>query len=139
MVRDAAWSRARFEQARVARLATVSAGGSPHLVPIVFVVDGTSLITAVDSKPKSTTHLRRLDNIAANPQVCVLVDEYAEDWTMLWWARADGRARVERTHDVDALVARYPQYRDSPPDGPVIVIDVDHWSGWSARRGSDSG
>lgn len=132
MRRDEDWVRARFGQARVARLATVSGVGSPHLVPITFVPDGSRLITAVDAKPKSTTALRRLDNIAANPFVSVLVDAYDEDWTQLWWARADGWATVHESYDLALLVAKYSQYETDPPGGPVIVIEVDHWSGWSA-------
>ena len=62
----------------------------PHLVPITFAVDGDALYSAVDAKPKSTRALRRLANIAANPAVSVLVDHYDDDWTRLWWARADG-------------------------------------------------
>ena len=132
MKRDDDWVRERFGQARVARLATVSSVGSPHLVPFVFALDGTRLISAVDAKPKSTTALRRLDNIAVNPFVSVLVDEYSDDWSHLWWARADGWAAVHESYDLAPLVARYPQYQADPPAGPVIVIDVDHWSGWSA-------
>ena len=135
MRRDATWAHERFAAARVARLATVSGVGTPHLVPITFVLVGTTILSAVDAKPKSTATLRRLDNIAANPFVSVLVDDYDDDWTQLWWARADGWARVQPVEDVpdfDALVARYPQYSEDPPVGPVIVIVVDHWSGWSA-------
>ncbi len=132
MRRDEQWVRERFGQSRIARLATVSGDGSPHLVPMVFAVDGTKLISAVDHKPKATTALRRLDNIAVNPFVSVLVDEYDDDWTQLWWARADGWARVEEGYDLAPLLARYEQYRDQPPTGPVIVIEIDHWSGWSA-------
>ena len=132
MRRDEQWVRERFEQSRVARLATVSGDGSPHVVPMVFALDGTKLISAVDHKPKSTTALRRLDNIAVNPFVSVLVDEYDDDWTQLWWARADGWARIDEGYDLAPLVARYAQYRDQPPMGPVIVIEIDHWSGWSA-------
>jgi PPOX class probable F420-dependent enzyme len=132
MRRDAEWAQQRFGVARVARLATVSGDGSPHIVPIVFAFDGARLISAVDHKPKSTTALRRLDNIAVNPFVSVLVDQYDDDWTQLWWARADGWAHIYDTYDPAALVARYEQYRAEPPDGQVIVIEVDHWSGWSA-------
>jgi hypothetical protein len=64
--------------------------------------------------------------------VSVLVDEYSDDWTQLWWARVDGWAGVHETYDVDALVGRYPQYQEQPPPGPVIVIEIDHWSGWSS-------
>jgi PPOX class probable F420-dependent enzyme len=129
---DENWVRDRFQQARVARLATVNNAGSPHLVPMVFALDGARLISAVDQKPKQTTALRRLDNISANPFVSVLADEYEEDWTALWWARADGWAHIEPDYDLAPLIARYPQYQKQPPSGPAIVVEIDHWSGWSA-------
>ncbi len=131
---DRDWARDRFAAARVARLATADEHGRPHLVPLVFALGGATIYSAVDAKPKSGTALRRLANIAANPQVSVLVDHYDDDWTQLWWARADGRAHV---HDhggpVLALLSeRYAQYRDAPPAGPFITIEVQRWSGWSA-------
>ena len=69
-------ARARFAAAQVARLATVGADGSPHLVAICFAVEGDRIVTAIDHKPKRTTRLRRLANIAANPSVSLLVDHY---------------------------------------------------------------
>ena len=134
---------ARFDAARVAHLATASADGRPHVVPITFArLDDATLVTAVDHKPKRTTALRRLANVAVNPAVAVLVDHYSDDWSRLWWARADGRARVV-THDsapaehaaaVRRLALRYEQYRQRPPRGPVIVIAVSRWSGWAAQE-----
>ena len=145
---DSGEARARFAAARVARLATAGADGRPHLVPIVFALLDDDLYSAIDLKPKAhagaNVRLRRLDNIRANPAVSVLVDEYIEDWRQLWWARADGTARViaaTETEAARALVAlsdRYPQYRDAPPPGPVIAIAVDHWSGWVAQRYPDA-
>ncbi len=135
MRRGEAWARSRFLAAPVARLATVSAEGVPHLVPIVYAVAGTRLVTAVDHKPKSTTALRRLANIAAEPRVSLLVDEYDEDWSRLWWARADGVAEVVDSlapEDLAALVARYPAYSSIPPLGAAIVVSVSRWTGWSA-------
>lgn len=131
------WARERFRAARVARLATADEHGRPHLVPIVFAVDGSMIYSAVDAKPKSSTALRRLANIAANPQVSLLVDHYDDEWTQLWWARVDGRARVlaEGGAAVGLLAQRYPQYRDVPPAGPFIAIEVERWSGWSAGSG----
>jgi PPOX class probable F420-dependent enzyme len=130
-------ARKRFATNPVARLATISARVRPHLVPIVFVVAGEVIYTSVDAKPKTTTALRRLANIAANPAVTVLVDRYGDDWTQLWWARADGDARVAEGAEAEAairlLTARYHQYERQPPPGPVIAIDVARWSGWSAR------
>ncbi len=135
---NAEWAAARLTASRVARLATVDAGGLPHLVPIVFALSGQTIYSAVDAKPKSTLALKRLDNIANNPGVSVLVDEYSEDWTRLWWARADATARILLNDDPEAVSAlveladRYPQYRSQPPPGPVIALDVTRWSAWAA-------
>ncbi len=130
-------ARRRFAAARVARLATVSAQGQPHVVPCTFVVDGELIYSAVDNKPKSTTNLQRLRNIAANPNVAVLADHYADDWSALWWVRADGQASHHRGpardgQPISLLAARYPQYVTSPPGGPVVAIRVSRWAGWSA-------
>lgn len=132
--------RARFIEAPVARLATVTAGGAPHLVPVVFAVaadsgGGDVVYTAVDAKPKTTRRLRRLANIEANPRVSLLVDHYADDWARLWWVRADGVATI---HDDGRalesgrrlLRAKYPQYQSVSLDGPVIAVAVHRWSGW---------
>ena len=132
MRHDENWARARFDEARVARLATVSGVGSPLIVPITFAVVGKQLISAVDHKPKSTTKLRRLDNVTMNPFVSVLVDDYDDDWDRLWWARIDGWAYVHDSWNLAPLIARYPQYAKIVPSGPVIVMEIDHWSGWSA-------
>jgi PPOX class probable F420-dependent enzyme len=136
MTLDAEQARRRFAAARVARLATADATGVPHLVPIVFALVGDAIYSAVDAKPKRTTALRRLANVRANPRVAVLADHYEEDWTALWWVRADGAARIlEPGHPaaLDALAARYLQYRRDPPPGPVLEIAVETWTGWSAR------
>jgi PPOX class probable F420-dependent enzyme len=126
----------RFAAARVARLATVSGDGVPHLVPVVFAVVGSRVLVAIDGKPKRTRALRRLANITDNPAVCLLADEYSEDWSALWWVRVDGSAVVR--DDDEALVearaalgARYPQHVADPPEGPVIEVTVSRWSGWS--------
>lgn len=132
---DSDTARRMFEDARVARLATVDPEGRPHLVPVTFAVQNQRVVTAVDHKPKRSTDLRRLRNIRTNPHVSLLADHYEDDWTRLWWSRADGRAEVaedgpDRTAALDALAAKYPQYRDRRPAGPVILVEVTHWSGW---------
>jgi PPOX class probable F420-dependent enzyme len=133
-------ARRRFPTGRVARLATADAGCRPHLVPIVFAVTGDTIYSAVDAKRKRTTALRRLANVTANPAVAVLVDHYDDaDWDALWWVRADGTGRVLDPGDTEArravtlLAERYPQHREQPPAGPVLAVDVERWSGWSAR------
>jgi PPOX class probable F420-dependent enzyme len=138
---DEADARRRFAAARVARLGTVTADEHPHLVPVVFAVpedDPDTVLIAVDAKPKRHRDLKRLRNIADRPGVTLLVDHYDDDWSSLWWVRADGTARVsDDATDLDraraALGARYPQHHDDPPGGPAIVVTVTRWSGWAAR------
>ncbi|MFJ4470979.1 TIGR03668 family PPOX class F420-dependent oxidoreductase [Streptomyces sp. NPDC089424] len=133
-------ARRRFVTAPVARLATAGAGGVPHLVPVTFVVVAEVVYFAVDHKPKSTWDLRRLRNIRENPAVAVLADHYDEDWSALWWARADGRGEIlqdgaERRHALASLRGKYArddQYGDSPPPGPVVAVRVTRWSGWTS-------
>ena len=128
-------ARERFATARVARLATADAAGKPHVVPLVFALDGDTIYSAVDPKPKRTQDLKRLRNVAANPQVAMLADHYVDDdWDVLWWVRADGTGRVLEASEraVELLRERYAQYADAAPDGPVLAIDVRRWSGWHA-------
>jgi PPOX class probable F420-dependent enzyme len=127
----------RFAAARVARLATCGSDGLPHLVPVTFAADASTVVLAVDHKPKRRTDLRRLRNVEQNPHVAFLVDVYDDDWDALWWVRADADARVlpdgpEHDAAVDRLVARYPQYAERRPAGPVLVAEVRRWSGWSS-------
>jgi PPOX class probable F420-dependent enzyme len=130
-------ARERFAAARVARLATADSRGRPHLVPIVFVVDGDHVYSVVDAKPKRTTALRRLANVRGNPAVALLVDHYDDaDWDALWWVRAEGLGRVLDPAAPEALRAlallreRYPQQSGV---GAVLAVDVERWSGWAAR------
>jgi PPOX class probable F420-dependent enzyme len=127
--------RSRVAGAAVGRLATVTADGRPHLVPCCFALDGDRIYSAVDHKPKSTRSLRRLANLRANPNATLLVDHYADDWSTLWWVRADGTGRVldegpDLAGALALLVAKYHQYGEAPPAGPVIALDVTTWRGW---------
>ena len=131
-------ARGRFAAARVARLATITPEGRPHLVPVVFVLERDVLHFAVDRKPKTTTALRRLANVAANPLVSLLADHYADDWTQLWWVRADGTATVGDLTDAvrERLAAKYPPYVDEPPPGPVVEVTISRWTGWRSSSSS---
>lgn len=129
-------ARTRLLASSVARLATVSSTGTPHLVPVTFAADGEMIYFAIDHKPKSSMDLRRLRNIRENSQVSLLVDHYADDWSALWWARADGEAEIwesdaRQPAALELLVAKYPQYRQRSPHGPVVAIKVGRWSGWA--------
>jgi PPOX class probable F420-dependent enzyme len=125
--------RERLAAADRAVLASTGADLRPHLVPVTFALTGDELVIAIDQKPKSTTNLRRLRNIAWNPRVAVLCDQYDADWSQLWWVRADGTARIDQHNPaaVESLAAKYPPYRLDPPRGPVITVTIDNWAGWS--------
>jgi PPOX class probable F420-dependent enzyme len=135
---DDAEARRRLASARIGRLATADASGVPHVVPFVFVLLGDTLYWAVDHKPKRSRDLKRLSNIAANPNVEAVVDGYDdEDWSRLWWVRAAGRAEVvtddaERATALDALAEKYRQYDDQRPEGPVVATHLIRITGWSA-------
>jgi PPOX class probable F420-dependent enzyme len=144
-------ARRRLVAARVGRLATVTPSGRPHLVPVVFALVEDVLYSAVDSKPKTTTALQRLANIDATGRASLLVDEYTDDWSTLWWVRVDGGAQIltaansERGRTVrrrgrpgqvaaavEALTRKYPQYISQPPLGPVIALSPTRWQWWDA-------
>jgi PPOX class probable F420-dependent enzyme len=161
MERDEA--RRRFAGSPVARLGTITPDGRPHLVAVTFAVlegradapaapaEPDTIAFAVDAKPKSTRGLQRLTNLRAHPAASLLVDHYDDDWTKLWWVRADGEASIieldrDRSRDdlpghpsaadaenaLAALAAKYPAYAQDPPAGPVVLITVDRWRGWHA-------
>jgi PPOX class probable F420-dependent enzyme len=130
-------ARRRFAESPVARLATVRPDGAPHLVPVVFALDGDTLYSAVDAKPKRTHRLQRLTNLRVEPRCALLVDSYDDDWSRLWWVRADGAAIVVDTRESShpgllALATRHHHYRAEPPAGPLLVVTIERWTGWSA-------
>lgn len=132
-------ARRRFAAARVARLATITPDGAPHVVPVTFAVENQTIYLSVDTKPKTSTALVRLRNVRAVSNVSLIVDEYSENWSDLWWVRADGKAQLTEAGDglgvaIQLLQRKYPQYADSGSvslSGPAIVIAVTRWSGWS--------
>jgi PPOX class probable F420-dependent enzyme len=134
---DSQTMRGLVSRAPVGRLATVRRDGRPHLVPICFVVVEEVVYSAVDDKPKRHRRLQRVSNITATGTASLLVDEYDDDWSRLWWVRLDGKARLvgdtaEAQRAIHSLSRKYPQYRDQPPSGPVLAVDVERWVGWSA-------
>jgi PPOX class probable F420-dependent enzyme len=132
---------ARVAAAPVGRLATHRADGGIDLVPFVFVwlpdpPPLGRLVSAVDHKPKRHERLQRLANVAAHPGVTVLVDHYEEDWSALWWVRLRGEARELAPGGDDtalsALVAKYRAYRERPPAGALLRVELTAVQGWSA-------
>ena len=142
MVDAPAWALALLRDARVGRLATADASGRPLVVPVCYAFDGARCYSAVDAKPKRTRELRRLKNIAANPQASLVVDVWDEDWSRLAWVMVEGRAEVltvgaEFTRAIDLLLTKYPQYRTMGLDrreGAVVALQPSRVLAW---RGSD--
>jgi len=128
--------RRRLTVARVARLATVRPDGRPHIVPCCFALASSDTVfSAVDAKPKTTLALQRLANVRANPRASLLVDEYSDDWSAIWWVRIEGPARIvvdasERELALDLLAQKYEQYRRNRPAGDVLAIHAALWRSW---------
>lgn len=130
---------------RFAVLATANAAGEPTAVPICHAVASHAgepvVVSALDEKPKrvDARELARVRNIAARPEVALLVDERGEDWTRLAWVRLKGRgALVEpdapgHAEAVAALRAKYPQYTgmaiETRPTIRVAGLTASSWCG----------
>ncbi len=131
---------------KVARLASVAPDGKPQLVPIVFVVDDGLIHSPVDGKPKRSAQLQRLRNVAMNPSVSLLIDQYAEDWRQLWWLRIDAVAEVVTGASIGTaalarieakLRSKYPQYATVPPfhDEPTLLrMKITRHVAWSSQK-----
>jgi PPOX class probable F420-dependent enzyme len=134
------WAVELLRTARVGRLATATASGRPHVVPVCFALIGDRLYWAVDAKPKRTRELRRLRNIAENPRVSLVVDVWDEDWSRLAWVMVEGAAAVvedgpERAQAIAALVAKYPQYAAmdlAATAGAVVAVTPGRVLAWRA-------
>lgn len=130
-----------LKAARVARLATTDAKGRPHIVPVCFAYDGKFFYTAIDRKPKRVPpeRLVRLKNIRAASNVALLIDQYEEDWSRLWYVLIRGTAKLlpqsaqrERARAIRILRAKYPQYSREmlADDAPVIRIRPRRITSW---------
>ncbi|HJY15031.1 MAG TPA: TIGR03668 family PPOX class F420-dependent oxidoreductase [Nitrososphaeraceae archaeon] len=129
-----------IDKARVARLAIVDSECRPYLVPVVFAFDGKDYYISIDKKAKHSKPeiLKRIKNIQANPNVALLIDEYDEDWTKLYFVMIQGRASLisnkkerqeqnelpllllEKAHKL--LYEKYPQYQKISIGQYVIMI-----------------
>jgi PPOX class probable F420-dependent enzyme len=131
-----------IQDARVGRMATVDADGTPSVVPFCLAVvsdDTPCVVSVLDEKPKrvADAKLARVRNIERNPHVAFVVDRYEEDWSRLAFVQIRGRARVMlprhegHARAIAALRAKYPQYRTMAiEDRPVIVIEDLHATSW---------
>ena len=131
---DDAEAMRRLTEARFGILGTVGADGSPHVVPVVFVVVDDLVGLPVDRvKAKRTTRLQRVENLARRGRGSLLVDHRSERWDELWWVRAEvsptGR---DGGRLMDALAAKYEPYRRPGAIDSVMELSIDRLTGWSA-------
>ena len=126
-----------LESRRVGHLATADASGMPHVVPVCFAVSENAVYITIDQKPKGDPRsLKRLRNIADNPQAALVADRYDEDWTRLGWVMLRGRAEIlagGEEHDMaqEMLRARYPQYRRMQlAELPVVALRIARVTSW---------
>jgi PPOX class probable F420-dependent enzyme len=124
--------------ARVGHLATAGADGRPHVVPVCFAWLPPVIYSAIDGKPKRTTMLRRVRNIAATGRAAMVVDRWTENWKELAYLFVEGPAMlledgIERDEALILLTAKYPQYDDLPLVGnPVIKLIAERTVEWHA-------
>jgi PPOX class probable F420-dependent enzyme len=130
-----------IDQMPVARLAQLDDEGAVQVLPFVCARVGNTFWSPIDGKPKKHAGLRRLEWIAEHPQVCVLFDHYADDWSQLWWLKLFcNAASYQGDHEdwdkaIQAVTGKYPQYTETPLFlGPPTMIrfDVTGWKSWSA-------
>jgi PPOX class probable F420-dependent enzyme len=130
------WALELLDQARVGRLGLIDDGHHPRVLPVTFALTDNTFVTAVDHKRKDVPaeRLARLRWLRARPHAALTVDRYDEDWSQLAWVQALGSVRIldDAPNAVAALTARYPQYRDHPPAGPVIELTPDRLVWWKA-------
>lgn len=135
------WARELLERARVGHLGLTDDDGSPRVLPVTFAVCGTRVVTAVDDKPKRVRgeSLARVRWLRARPRAAFTVDRYDDDWSRLAWVQAIGDVEVLDVNGVpdalDALTARYPDYRRRPPAGPVLSLEPGRLLWWRASGG----
>lgn len=120
-------------------LVTLHPERGPDPQPVVYALseDGHVGVPIDTVKPKTSSRLRREDNLEADPRGSLLVEHWeTEDWSRLWWVRA----QLEHLPDpptaltgelADRLARTVPQYADKPFHR-ILVCRVVAVTGWAA-------
>jgi PPOX class probable F420-dependent enzyme len=132
------WAKGLLEAARVAHLALIDDRDRPRVLPVTFALAGDELVSAVDEKPKRVPaeDLARVRYLRRRPEASLAVDVYDDDWTRLAWVQVTGRVEIsdarEQPEAVAALRAKYQQYAERPPGGPLLRLRPDSAVCWRA-------
>jgi PPOX class probable F420-dependent enzyme len=127
------WAGELLSSARVGRLALLDERDLPRVLPVTYAVWKGAVWTAIDSKPKRSGEPARVRRLRRRPEAALLVDRYDDDWSRLAWVELRGAVSIEPLGPaLEALGARYPQYRDEPPPGPLLRLAVRDAVWWRA-------
>jgi PPOX class probable F420-dependent enzyme len=127
------WAGELLSSARVARLGLLDEGDLPRVLPVTFAVFEGAVWSAIDRKPKRAGEPARVRRLRRRPEAALLVDRYDDDWTRLAWLELRGAVTIHPLGPaVEALVARYEQYRAEPPQGPLLRLEVRDAVWWRA-------
>lgn len=128
----------RLEHARSGVLSTVHRDRGVDAVPVVFAVVGRTVAVPIDRvKAKRSTDLQRVRNVEHDPRCVLLVDNYDDDWSRLWWVRLHATGGLvegdaEAASATAALAGRYPAYRDPDAIAAVLRLTPTRITGWHA-------
>lgn len=122
-----------ISEARVCRIATVRPSGEPHVIPVCPVFDGEKTLY-IDIGPGYTT----AGNLAANPKLAVLIDEYSEDWSLLKGVLLRCQVEEARGEEKDRawelIRAKYPQWKDIEWEPRLtLALRVYDWVQWGVE------
>jgi PPOX class probable F420-dependent enzyme len=131
------WERELLEGARVAHLGLVDARDRPRVLPVTFAVAAGSIWSAIDDKPKRAgIEPARVRYLRRRPHAAVTVDRYDDEWSRLAWIQVLGVVSILELavarEGIAALGAKYPQYRERQPPGPVLRLDPRRTISWRA-------
>jgi PPOX class probable F420-dependent enzyme len=130
------WARELLAAARVARLAFLDDADRPRVLPVTFALAADAVWSAIDEKPKRTAEPARLRYLERRPEAALVVDVYDDDWTRLAWVQLLGRVDVlpidSSPEAVAALAAKYEQYVDRTPPGPLLRMTPERALHWRA-------
>jgi PPOX class probable F420-dependent enzyme len=127
------WALDLLADARVARLALLDEEDLPRLLPVTFAVWEGEVWSAIDQKPKRAGEPARVRRLRRRPEAALLVDRYDDDWSRLAWLELRGPVSVEPLGPaLEALIAKYPQYSEARPQGPLLRLAPERFASWQA-------
>jgi PPOX class probable F420-dependent enzyme len=129
-----AWAVALLDEIPVGHLGLLDEDGHPRVQPVTFARLGDVIVSAIDDKPKRGVPAR-IERLRRQPRAALTVDRYDADWTRLAWVQVLGDVTIEAVDPASlaALQARYPVYRDRPPNGPLLKLRPERVLSWRAE------